>query len=58
MQRTVLAQEVVRILRNTRTGLPWDIKVKHVTNFGERIRMSGYSEMYRFKIVKSGLRGY
>ena len=32
--------------------------MKHLNDLVEIIRMSGYSEMYSFKIIKSGLKGF
>ena len=48
MKRTTLVQEVVRIRRNIRTGLPWDITVKHLNNFCQRMKEFGYNQNYRF----------
>ena len=58
MKRTVLTQEVVRTLRNTKSSLPWETKVRHLNNFSERMKMSGYSESYRFQVIKSGVQGF
>ena len=51
-------QEVVRIRRNIRTGLPWDITVKHLNNFCQRMKASGYNQNYRFQVLKSGVEGF
>ena len=58
MKRNVLTQEVVRIRRNIHPDLPWETTVKHLNNFNERMRMSGYKENYRFQIIKSGVEGF
>ena len=58
MKRTTLVQEVVRIRRNIRTGLPWDITVKHLNNFCQRMKASGYNQNYRFQVLKSGVEGF
>ena len=58
MKRTVLTQEVVRIRRNISLELPWDTTVKHLNDFSQRMRASGYSEKYRFEIIKSGVEGF
>ena len=42
VKRTTLVQEVVRIRRNTRPGLPWDVTVKHLNEFCKRMKASGY----------------
>ena len=58
MKRTALTQEVVRICRNIRPGLPWEVTVKHLNDFSSRLRASGYDEAYRLQIIKSGVSGF
>ena len=58
MKRTVLTQEIVRILRNCSQLLPWDDVCKHVEEFSMRIQYSGYNETYRAQVVKSALNAY
>ena len=58
VKRTTMVQEVVRIRRNIRPGLPWDVTVKHLDNFCERMKASGYNENYRFQVLKSGVEGF
>jgi hypothetical protein len=58
MKRTVLTQEVVRIQRNIRPGLPWDCTVEHLNDFSQRMRASGYNEEYRFQVIKAGVEGF
>ena len=58
MKRTALTQEVVRIRRNTHPDLPWSYTVRHLDNFSDRMRMSGYSQDFRFQVIKSGIEGY
>ena len=58
MKRTVLTQEVVRILRNTRPNLPWETKAKHLNQFSERMKLSGYNELYRYQVIQSGVKGF
>ena len=58
MKRTVLTQEVVRIRRNIYPGLPWETTMKHLDNFSQRMRMSGYNENYRYQVIKSGVEGF
>ena len=58
VKRTTMVQEVVRIRRNTRPGLPWDVTVKHLNEFCKRMKSSGYNEHYRFQVLKSGMEGY
>ena len=58
MKRTALTQEVVRIRRNIRPGLPEDVTIKHLNEFSERMRASGYDQTYRHQVIKSGMEGY
>ena len=58
MKRTVLTQEVIRIRRNMSNRLPWEATVKHLNDFSERLRLSGYDENYRFQVIKSGVEGF
>ena len=58
VKRTTLVQEVVRIRRNIRTGLPWNITVKHPNNFCQRMKASGYNQNYRYQVLKSGVEGF
>ena len=46
IKRATLAQEVVTIRRNISPDLPWDITVKHLNNFCQRMKASGYNESY------------
>ena len=58
VKRTTLVQEVVTILRNIRPGLPREVTLKHLNNFCQRMKASGYNQHYRFQVVKSGMLGY
>ena len=58
IKRATLAQEVVTIRRNISPDLPWDITVKHLNNFCQRMKASGYNESYRYQILKAGMIGY
>ena len=58
MKRTVLTQEVIRIRRNISKKLPWETTVKHLNDFSERMKLSGYNEDYRYQVIKSGVEGF
>ena len=58
MKRTVLTQEILRILRNCSKLLPWEEVCKHVEEFSMRMQYSGYNETYRAQVVKSALHAY
>ena len=58
MKRTVMSQEVIRILRNTKTSLPWSFKAELLTSFAIRMKDSGYSEKVRYEVIRGGVLGY
>ena len=58
MKRTVLTQEIVRILRNCSKRLAWSEVCKHVEEYSMRMQFSGYSEIFRAQVVKSALCAY
>ena len=58
IKRATLTQEVVTIRRNISRELPWEVTVKHLNNFCQRMKASGYNENYRLQILKAGMTGY
>ena len=58
MKRTILAQEVLRILRNCSRRLQWENVCKHVQYFCARMQYSGHSPEMRAQVVKSALHAY
>ena len=54
----LLTQEVIRIRRNISKTLPWETTVKHLNDFSERMKLSGYNEDYRYQVIKSGVEGF
>ena len=58
IKRATLAQEVITIRRNIRPELPWEVTTKHLSNFCNRMKVSGYSENYRLQILRAGMKGY
>ena len=57
-KRTILTQEVVRILRNCSRRLPWSAVCNHVEGFCARIQFSGHTHEMRSQVVKSALQAY
>ena len=57
-KRTTLTQELIRRLLNCSKELPCRSKAKHLTDFMQLLKNSGYSEAFRAEILKSGLKGY
>ena len=58
MKRTILTQEVVRVMRNCSRLLPWKDVCKHVEEFSMRMQFSGYDETFRAQVVRSALNAY
>ena len=58
IKRTCLANEVIRMLRNTSRDAPDEVKRFFLSEFSQRMRMSGYPEQFRKEILVAGLKGY
>ena len=54
-KRTILTQECLRRLRNTKIELGEAIKIKHLNNFMLKMKNSGYPKNYRTEILYSTL---
>ena len=57
-KRTILTQEVLRILLNCSTELPWEVVVGHVNHMMMRLQFSGYNAKFRMEVVNSALKAY
>ena len=58
IKRTVLTQECLRRLRNTKKELGVDIQNEHLNEYMSRLKKSGYSAKYRLQILKSAKEAY
>ena len=58
VKRTILTQEVIRVLRNCSRNLPWKEVCGHVEEYSKRMQFSGYQESFREEVVKSALDAY
>ena len=58
VKRTVLTQEVLRVLLNCIPSIPWERTVGHVNNMMRRMQYSGYSKGFCYEIVQSALHAY
>ena len=56
--RTVLTQEVLRVLRNCSRLLPWEIVCKHVERMSARMQFSGHDKKMRGEVIRSALNAY
>ena len=57
-KRTILTQECLRRLRNTKVELGEQIRVKHLNNFMLVMKNSGFNEKYRTEILDSALSAF
>ena len=57
-KRTILTQECLRRLRNTKVELGQETQVKHLNNFMLKMKNSGYSPKYRKEILDSALKAF
>ena len=57
-RRTVLTQDLLRVLLRCSPELPWREKKKHVEEFVLRMQFSGYEEKVRKEIVRSAISAY
>jgi predicted RNA binding protein with dsRBD fold (UPF0201 family) len=57
-KRTILTQECLRRLRNTKIELGPEVQRKHLNNFMLQLKNSGYSQNFRREILDSGLKAF
>lgn len=57
-KRTILTQEVLRVLLNCSPFLPWECTARHVEHMVLKMQYSGYNERFRHDVVKSALNAY
>ena len=50
-KRTILTQEVLRILLNCSRELPWATMISHMNNMMLRLQYSGYDQKFRVEVV-------
>ena len=57
-KRTILTQECMRVLRNTKIELGIETRNKHLNAFMLKMKNSGYPVKYRKEILNSALKGF
>ena len=57
-KRTILTQECLRRLRNTRVELGPEIQKKHLNQFMLKLKNSGYSQKFRMEILDSAPKAF
>ena len=58
MKRTILTQELLRVMLRCSPLLEWEVTVKHLNGMMKRLQYSGYGHAYRTQILKSALSAY
>ena len=58
MKRTVLTQELLRVMLRCSPRLGWNIVVDHLNGMMKRMQFSGHNQTYRAQILKSALAAY
>ena len=58
MKRTVLTQEVLRIMLHTSRNLPWDVVRQHINKLMIKMQFSGYEQRFRYEVTKSAIKAY
>lgn len=57
-KRTILTQECLRRLRNTKVELGRETQIKHLNNYMLKLKNSGYSVKYRTEILDSAWKAF
>ena len=57
-KRTILTQEILRVLRNCSRHLPWGEVCAHVETYCARMQFSGYDKRFRTQVVRSAVSAY
>ena len=57
-KRTILTQECLRIIRNTKKELGIEVRNTHLNKFMLKLKNSGYNQKYRKQILDSALKAY
>ena len=58
VKRTVLTQEVLRIMLHCSRNLPWDVVPGHINKFMLKMQLSGYEEIFRYEVSKSAINAF
>ena len=57
-KRTILTQECLRRIRNTKVELGENVRNEHLNKFMLKMKNSGYSKSYRIQILDSAIKGF
>ena len=57
-KRTVITQDILRILLRCSPDLPWSTTATHVNDYMKRLQFSHYDEKFREEVLRSALKAY
>ena len=57
-RRTVLTQDLLRVILRCSPDLPWADKKKHIEEYMLRMQFSGYDEAMRKEVLRSAIKAY
>ena len=57
-KRTILTQECLRRLRNTKVELGEEIQIKYLNEFMIKLKKSGYNKKYRIEVLDSAMKAF
>ena len=57
-KRTILTQECLRIIRNTKIELGVETRNKHLSNFMVKLKSSGYNQKFIIEVLNSALKAF
>ena len=56
MKRTVLTQEMLRILLHCSRSMTWEGVLQHLNNFMRKMQYSGYDQAFRYTVTQSAIK--
>ena len=57
-KRTILTQECLRIIRNTKSELGVEVRNRYLSNFMVKLKRSGYNQKFRIEVLDSALKAF
>ena len=57
-KRTVLSQEMLRILLHCSRYLTWDVVSEHINKFMKKLQYSGYTQPFRYNVYNSAKKAF
>ena len=58
VKMATMVNEAIRRLRNTSRSIPWSLKAQILTKFANDLRVSGYNQQFREKVIQSAIIGF